>query len=396
MERLGTLRRNMMRVTGAVALSAALAISAAACGGDDGGSGSGDSVTIGFMGDLTGENSGIVIPPKQGAQMAIDEYNATNPKVKITLKPYDTQGKPEQATGLAQQAIKNDKIAGLIGPAFSGESQSVGPVLEEGKIPSISPSATNVTLAEKGWKYWHRGLADDSVQGAGVAEFIAGALKAKKAFVIHDNQDYSKGLADVVTQTLKGKGVNVQNDIVDTKGTDYSSTVNKVKPFAPDAVFFGGYYAQGGRLLKQLREGGVTAKFLSGDGSLDGGLIKGAGANNAKDTFISCPCLIDPTGKANAASKKFSDAYKAKFNADPAIYSAEGYDVAQVFVAAVKAGKTSTEDINEFLKTVDIPGVTKQMKFGENGEVTATDVYIYQAEGDKLPLLGNSKDATVG
>jgi branched-chain amino acid transport system substrate-binding protein len=396
MERLGTLRRNMLRITGAVAVSAMLTLGVAACGGDDEGSGGGDEVTIGFMGDLTGENSGIVIPPKQGAKMAIDEYNATNPKVKITMKEYDTQGKPEQATGLAQQAIKNDKIAGLIGPAFSGESQSVGPILEEGKIPSISPSATNVTLGEKGWKYWHRGLADDSVQGAGVADFIQRAIKAKKAFVIHDNQDYSKGLADVVTSTLKGKGVNVQNDVVDQKGTDYSSTVNKVKPFAPDAVFFGGYYAQGGRLLKQLREAGVNAKFLSGDGSLDGGLLKGAGAKNTKDTIISCPCLIDPTGKANAASKKFSDAYKAKYSADTAIYSAEGYDVAQVFVAAVKAGKTSAEDINNFIKTVDIPGVTKQMKFGANGEVTATDVYVYQAEGDKLPLLGNTKDATLG
>src|ERR671911_1179879 len=196
---------------------AAAAISAlvlSACGGDDDGGdtgGGGDqaaNVTIGFMGDLTGENSGIVIPPRNGAQMAIDEYNATSPATKIELVPYDSQGAGEQATGLAQQAINTDKIVGLIGPAFSGESQQVGPILEEGKIPSIS-IATNATLAEKGWKYWHRILPGDRIQGTGIGEFMARALRPQKAFVVHDNQDYGKGIADFATAALKGKGIAV-------------------------------------------------------------------------------------------------------------------------------------------------------------------------------------------
>jgi ABC-type branched-chain amino acid transport systems, periplasmic component len=78
-ERLAALRRNIVKITGAVALSAVLALSG--CGGSKSSGGSNaDQVTIGFMGDLTGENSGIVIPPKQGAQMAIDAYNATTPR----------------------------------------------------------------------------------------------------------------------------------------------------------------------------------------------------------------------------------------------------------------------------------------------------------------------------
>jgi branched-chain amino acid transport system substrate-binding protein len=98
-----TLRSKIMKLAGVVAVSATLALGASACGGDskDSGGGGGDTVTLGFMGDLTGENAGIVIPPKQAAQLAIDEYNATNPKVKITLKTYDSQGKGEQAVPLA-------------------------------------------------------------------------------------------------------------------------------------------------------------------------------------------------------------------------------------------------------------------------------------------------------
>jgi branched-chain amino acid transport system substrate-binding protein len=345
------------------------------------------------MGDLTGENSGLVIPPKQGAQLAIDQYNATNPKVKIKFKTYDSQGKPEQATTLAQGAIKNDKIDALIGPAFSGESQSVAPILEEAKIPSVSPSATNITLAEKGWKYWHRVVADDSVQSAGAGTFIQNALQAKKVFTVSDNQDYGKGLADAVGKAAQGKGAQVQSDAVDDKATDYSSTVNKINQFKPDIVYFGGYYAVAGRLFKQLREGGYKGKMMSGDGSVATGLIEGAGQQNAQGALLSCGCLIDPEGKSNPQAKKFATDYKAKFGADVANYSTDGFDAATSLIKAVQAGKTSPEDINSFLKTEDFQGVGKQIKFADNGELATQDIFIYEVQGNKIALLGNANEA---
>jgi branched-chain amino acid transport system substrate-binding protein len=395
----------MVRHRTIVRLGVALAASSlvlAGCGGGGeeagGAPGGGTSeaattVKIGVMGDLTGENSGIVIPLRNAAQLAFEEYNATNPATKIEMVEYDSQGVPEQATALAQQAINTDKIVGLVGPAFSGESRQVGPILEEGQIPSVTASATNPGLAENGWKYWHRIVGNDLSQGSAVAEYMTRALGTKTVFVIHDNQEYSKGVADVVNETLKGGGVTTQSDVIDPQGSDYASTVNKVKAAAPDAIFYGGYYAQAGRLLKQLRDGGVEARFLSGDGSLDAGLAKGAGGSNADGAIVSCPCLIDPTGKAGPASKKLADAYKARFNSETAIYSGEGYDAATAFIEAVKAGKTDTQSINEYLKTIDVPGVTKQIKFAENGEPVSSDVYVYLFEGGSYSLLGNTKEA---
>jgi branched-chain amino acid transport system substrate-binding protein len=396
----------MVRYRSIVRLGVALAATSlvlAACGGGGGEQGgaapsgsaseAAKTVKIGLMGDLTGENSGIVIPLRNAAKLAIEDYNATNPSTKIELVEYDSQAAPEQATALAQQAIKTDKIVGLIGPAFSGESRQVGPVLEEGTIPSISASATNPMLSQNGWKYWHRIVANDDIQGGGVADYISRALAAKKVFVIHDNQEYSKGIADVVSKTLKGAGVTIQTDVIDPQGSDYASTVNKVKAGAPDAIFYGGYYAQAGRLLKQLRDGGVKAQFLTGDGSLDAGLAKGAGGNNADGAVVSCPCLIDPTGKASPASKKLADAYKAKYNAPTAIYVGEGYDAATAFIEAIKNGNTDPESINKYLATIDIPGVTKQIKFAPNGEPTSGEVYVYLFKGDSYSLIGNTKDA---
>ncbi|WP_242887237.1 branched-chain amino acid ABC transporter substrate-binding protein [Actinomadura litoris] len=387
------MRRNKMRVTGAMAVSAVLALGAVSCSDDDGGSG-GDEVTIGFMGDLTGENSGLVVPPWQGATLAVDQYNATNPKIKIKLKKYDTQGKTEQATTQVQGAIKNDKIVGLIGPAFSGESQAANPILNEAKVPSVTPSATQITLAEKGWKYWHRVVADDAVQSAGAGEFLANA-GVKKLFTVSDNQDYGKGLADAVGKAVQAKGATVQSDAVNDKGTDYSSTVNKINQAKPDAVYFGGYYAVAGRLFKQLREGGYKGKMMSGDGSLASGLVEGAGQQNAQGALLSCGCLIDATGKTNEKAKKFAADYKAKFNTEVAIYSTEGFDAATAFIEAIKSGKKTTEDINDALKTVSFQGVGKPIKFDEHGELAAQDIFIYEVKNNTIPLLGNSKEAKV-
>ncbi|MER7206138.1 branched-chain amino acid ABC transporter substrate-binding protein [Streptosporangium sp. NPDC000239] len=386
----------------------ALTLGLAACGNSgsgtpqsDGGSSSADSaagtVKIGFMGDLTGANAGIVIPPWNGANLVVDEYNKTNPAVKIELVKYDSQGDASKAVALAQQAIKSDKVAGLIGPAFSGESAQVAPVLEEAGVPSITASATNAKLAENGWKFWHRVLPNDGVQGPGIADFIAGAAGAKNVFVIDDKSEYGKPLADAVRTQLGTKGVKLTNDSLDPAESDFSSVVNKVAAAKPDAIFFGGYYAAGGNLLKQLRDKGVKdAKFFSGDGSLDKGLIDGAGAQNAEGALVGCPCYIATPDVTDPKVKSFADSYKAKFNADPAIYASEGYDAASVFVEAVKAGNTTTDKINEFIKTVDLAGVSKQVKFGDNGEVVAKDIYIYQVKGGAITLLGKATEAKLG
>jgi branched-chain amino acid transport system substrate-binding protein len=387
-------------VATAAVLAGALVLSA--CGGGGGstpagggsGGGGGTTLKIGFMGDLTGENSGIVIPPRNGAQLAIDDYNATNPATKIELVPYDSQGSADQAVPLITQGI-NDGIVGLIGPAFSGESKAVGPVLEQGEIPSVSPSATNPGLAGNGWKYWHRIVANDGDQGPGIVDFLIRATSAKKAYVISDDQEYSVGLADSSFKAFQDKGVAVDRDQFAQAASDYSSTVAKVSAAKPDVVVYGGYYAQAGRLLKQLRDAGVTATFATGDGALDPQLIQGAGAPAAEGAVIGCPCNI-PFGATTGPLADFTSKYKAAFNTDPAIYATEGYDAATLFVDAVKSGATTPDAINTYISAAKLDGVSKKLAFKENGEPDVNAIFIYEVKGGALGLLGQSTEATLG
>jgi branched-chain amino acid transport system substrate-binding protein len=297
---------------------------------------------------------------------------------------------------LVTKAIQQDKIVGLIGPAFSGESKAADPVLEQAKIPSISASATNPGLAKNGWKYFHRVVAADSEQGPAIADFLVSAKSPKKAFVISDDQEYSVGLADAVNQDLTAKGVAVERDQFAQASSDYSSSVAKIKADNPDVIFFGGYYSQGGRLLKQIRDAGVTALFATGDGSLDVGLINGAGPQAAEGAIVGCPCAVPGASATQGSLKTFYDNYKSKFNVNPAVYATEGYDAATAFIKAIQAGDATSDGINNFLATLSFDGVAKPVKFQPNGDVVSTDIFIHQVKNGQLELLGNSKAAKLG
>src|SRR5262249_22322685 len=151
--------------------------------------------------------------------------------------------------------------------------------------------ATNPALANNGWTYWHRAVGNDNSQGPAAAKYIEKKLGAKKVAVVDDNEEYSLGIANIAESTFKTAGINVAvRDHIDKNAQDYSATVNKVKAGNVDAIFYGGYYSEGGRFLKQLRDAGVTQKFVSDDGANDPKLIDAAGASGAEGALMTCPC----------------------------------------------------------------------------------------------------------
>jgi branched-chain amino acid transport system substrate-binding protein len=383
---------------GLVAAAAASALLLSACGGDDsssdsgsGGSSGGGSATIGFMGAQTGPNAQLGINISNGVELALEQHNAKSGVTQVKLIKYDTQGDPTQATNQAKKAI-TDKVVGVVGPAFSGESKTAVPILDEAGIPNVSPSATAVSLAQNGWKTWHRVLANDDVQGPGAADFLTKTVGAKTVAVIDDQSEYGKGLADAVRKQLATDGAKVAvNDSINPDASSFSSTVNKVKPANVDAVYFGGYYSAAGKLVKQLRDGGVQGTFMSGDGTLDAQFITGGGAA-ADGALLTCTCS-SAVGSTDPAVQKFATDYKAKFNTDPATYSAEGFDATNAFLQAIDAGKTSTSDINDFVSSIDFKGVSKQIKFNPNGELSNDLLFVTEVKDGKLAFLGDTATA---
>jgi branched-chain amino acid transport system substrate-binding protein len=372
--------------TATTAVGSATTAAAAGGGCQPGGAASSSGpVTIGFFGALSGSNAQLGINIRDGAKLAVDQYNAKAGSTKVVLKEYDSQGDPAQAPQLAQKVL-SDKVVALIGPAFSGESKAADPIFEQGNVVNISASATADALSTQGYKCFHRIIGKNAAQGAAAETYIAKKLKAKTIAVIDDNSEYGKGIADVVRGDVGKDTITVSvSESIDPKAQDYSSTVNKVSAAKPDALFYGGYYAEGGRLLKQLRDAGVKATFVSDDGAADQKLVDAAGtsaAEGALTTLASGDITLIP------AANKFVTDYTAAYKTAPAIYSGEGYDVAGDILAAIAAGKTTAGDINSYINSTPYTGITKTVSFDANGDIQGGGVYLYGVKNAKLTFLG--------
>lgn len=366
---------------GAAAAAATAALVLSACG-TTGGDGDGDAggeaacdLKIAWIGPKTGDAANLGLNIVRGSKLALDEYNKANPDCKVVMEEFDSQGDPEKATPIASEVVNDAKVIGVVGPAFSGETEATGETFSEGGLVQVSASATNPDLSTNGWDTFHRVLGNDGTQAPAVAKYIKDTLKAKKVFVVDDASEYGKGIADGVSADL-GALVGAK-DTVQVKQTDFSGTVTKVKASNADALFFGGYYAEAGLLAKQLKAGGWTGTFVSGDGSLDPGFVAAAG-DAANGAVLTCPCA--PSDEA------FTADFKALNNEEPGTYSSEGYDAAKVLLDGIGEGIDTREELLEWVNDYDEQGVTKQIKFNEGGEVAEVVVYAYKVEGGKIQI----------
>jgi branched-chain amino acid transport system substrate-binding protein len=366
------LRQRFVRVAGGAALVASMVAGAAGCASSNSGSQAGSDCghKIAFFGALTGGNAVLGINIRDGAKLAINQYNAKHKDCTVDLVEKDSEGSAEKAPPLATSVAGDPKILGVVGPAFSGESKVANPILSSAGVVILTASATNPALATSGWKTFHRGLGNDASQGPAAARYIKNNLKAQKVFVVDDASEYGKGLADQVKQTL-GSAV-VGTDVIQEKQTDFSAVVAKIQAANPDAVFHGGYVREGAPFLKQLRGAGVKSTYVAGDGVKDDALISGAGKDAAEGAVLTCPCV--PGDKVGGS---FPADYKALSGRVPGTYSAEAYDAANILLKGLEAGNTTRAKLNDFVNKYEGQGVTTKFKFQSNGELEDSAVAVW-------------------
>jgi branched-chain amino acid transport system substrate-binding protein len=359
------LRQGLARVLSGAAIVALIA-GAAACnsGSKGGGSASKDcGLKIAFFGALTGDAANLGINIKNGAKLAVEQYNDKHKDCTVELKEFDSQGDEKQAPGLARQLVQDKKIIGVIGPAFSGESVAADPIFNEAGVTTITPSATRPSLSTNGWKVFHRGVANDDSQGPAAANYIKKVINAQKVFVMDDQSAYGSGLADVVKKQL-GSLVVDSDKVTRNVTKDFSGSITKIQASGATVVFYGGYYQEAGLLVKQMRAKGVTATLVAGDGVADNAFAETAGKEAAEGSVVTCPCA-PPT----AAKGSFVTDYKAKWNQDAGTYSDVAYDIANIFLQGIEKGNTTNEKMLTYVNGVQYQGIANTFKFTDKGEL---------------------------
>lgn len=349
-------------------------------------------IKIATQSPLSGGSSVIGDAIKSGAQMKLEEEKAKFEEMGfvLQLEPYDDQGDPKKGVSNANVIGADEAIYGVIGHYNSGVAIPSSEVYEKYNLVMVSPANTAVEVTERGLKTVNRIVARDDLQGPAGAAYAVNELGAKKIFVITDKTAYGVGIADTFTAEAKKLGAEIVGEGSVTIGEkDFNGVINQVLTASPDLVYFGGLYSEGGILIKQARDKGITVPFMGGDGMDSSGLVDIAG-DAVKNTFITS---IAGDSNATEAGKKFVADYKAKFNKDPESFSVYAYDSMGVFLKgledAIKAngGKLpSKADVAAAVRAIEnYEGALTTVTFDDKGDNVNSKVFIYEFEEASYP-----------
>ncbi|NCN41685.1 ABC transporter substrate-binding protein [bacterium] len=346
-----------------------------------------NQILIGQFGSLTGAEATFGQSTDKGIRLAIDAVNASGgiKGKKIKLITEDNQGKPDEAAAVVKKLITQDQVVALLGEVASNRSLAAAPIAQQFKIPMISPSSTNPKVTEIG-NYIFRVCFIDPFQGPVMAKFAFEDLKAKKVAILKDlKSDYSLGLTEFFEKKYKELGgaiTSTQN--FQTGDTDFKAQLTAIRSEKPDAIFIPAYYTEVGLIARQVRQLGITAVLIGGDGwdspklfEIGGEAVEGAYYSNHYSTE-----------SPNPATQEFIKAYKEKFNETPDGMAASGYDAAGVLIEALKRVEEITpENIRKALaETKQYPGATGTITIDENRNADK-EAFIVQVKDKGLKFV---------
>ncbi|MET3602767.1 branched-chain amino acid transport system substrate-binding protein [Sphaerotilus sulfidivorans] len=344
-------------------------------------------VKIGHVGPTSGGIAHLGKDNENGARMAVDELNAKGvtiggKKVKFELLAEDDGGDPKQGTAAAQKLV-DSKVAGVVGHLNSGTSIPASKIYSDAGIPQVSPSATNPKYTRQGFKTTFRLVADDVHLGGTLGKYAVTQLKGKSIAVIDDRTAYGQGVADEFEKGVKAAGgKTVAREFTNDKATDFTAILTNLKAKKPDIVFFGGMDAVAGPMIRQMKQLGIKAKFMGGDGICSGELPKLSGGA-MDDSQVVCAEAGGVEGEQKKGMDEFKARFKTKFNADVQIYAPYVYDSVNVLVAAME--KAGSSDPVKYLpvlaKTTGYKGVTGTITFDEKGDIKNGALTMFTYKG---------------
>ncbi len=340
------------------------------------------TITLGVAGPLTGDQGAIGEQLKNGTIIAVEEWNAKSGVLgkRIEIVWGDDQHDPKQAVSVAHKFV-NAGVAGVIGHFNSSCSIPASTIYHDGKIVQISPGSTNPQLTERGLWNVFRTIGRDDQQGTIAAEFIVKKLKKTRIAVLHDKTTYGQGLADETVKTLeKAKIKPVYYGGITQGEKDFRPVLTAVKQKNPEALFYGGIYPEAILLTKQMRELGMKAIFVSGDGVWQQEYIDIAG-NAAEGSFVT----FTPDQTKIKEAQGFIKKHRERFGSDVGAYTTYSYVAANILLEAIAA--TKSEDgpkIADHIRKAKWNTALGSIQFDKKGDVLVSPFVVWEVKGGKF------------
>lgn len=339
-------------------------------------------ILIGVAGPMSGSYANYGEQVWRGASAAADAINLAGGVngEKIKLIKGDDACEPKQAVAVANKFVDSDKVVAVVGHFCSSSTIPASDIYADANILTITPGATNPTVTERGLPTLFRNCGRDDQQASVAANYITDVLKGKRVVVLHDKDTYGQGLADATRVQLRKNGIEPVLYEGLTRGEkDFSSIVTKIRSLNADTVYFGGLHPEAGPLVRQMREQGVTAKFVSDDGVMTDEMISAAGGKQYVDgvlmTFGSDPRL-------NPAGKPVVEKFRAA-GFEPEGFTMYSYTAVQAIAAAFNATHgTDTTKAAAWLKSHPVTTALGVREWDSRGDLTQSDYVMYQWSAD--------------
>lgn len=311
---------------------------------------SGDTIKIGIVGSLTGDQKPWGEDSINGAKMAVEEFNAAGglSGKKIELLVGDSMSKPEQAKSATEKMLSDGAIA-IVGEVASGHTIQIAKAAYPKAVPVIAIGATKTTLTDEGENVFRVCYTDD-FQGPVMAKFAFDELQLKKVALMTDNkQPYSQGLSKSFADTFKALGGEIVGEVFYESGnTQFTSQVTDLKSKNPEGIMLSGYFTEVGPIAQEIRRQGMQAKLLGGDGWDSPQLLISGGDAIVGSYF----CNHYNNKEDRPEVKAFLDKWTKKYGGEPGTtMAALGYDAMGLTLDALK--RASAPDSIAIMKAVD-------------------------------------------
>ncbi len=340
------------------------------------------TLKIGSMSPLTGPYASDGTDIKNGVMTAIEvfeEQGGIPGYDKIQLIPQDTACDPRQAVAAANKLI-NEEVAGVIGAYCSSSTIPASETLDEEDIIMITPASTNEKVTDRGLPYMFRMCGRDDDQAPAAAKFLKEQLKAKTVFIVDDKTTYSQGLADGVEKTAKEMGMEiVAHEHVNQGDKDFSAVLTLAKQKNADIFYMSLQgFSPAAMMTLQAKRLGMTSQIVTQDAVFQPRYME-----VAKEASEGVYLTYGYTDPSTPEYKAFEKRYVPKYG-KIAAYATYAYDAATALLKAIKAaGTTDSAKVKAELMKLDFQGVSKHVKFKENGD-SGSSYIAFKVVGDKF------------
>jgi branched-chain amino acid transport system substrate-binding protein len=369
------------RLAGVVTSVCVAAAAFAGCGGDEGGGGEaggggGDvaaETTVGILVPFTGELGAFGKPWQKGAQIALDEANATGALpggTKLKAVVADDETNPETAVTEARKMISTQDAKAIVGPT-SGEMVALAPIAERSRTPIISSSAGTIELNKLGGEWLFRTITSDDAEGPALAKYLVdeGAQNVG-IFVANDASPISIGTkARESFEANGGKVVGFQK--VNLNQSSYRAEVGKMLGNNPDWIVCACGQQAGTSILKELNSAGYDGRRIVTGDLTTPEAIKAVGKKIMEGANGEL-AAADPDSEG---AKAYTAKWKKRYGGEPGPYSSNTYDaVALAALAMIATGSTDGEKIASKIRDISaapgkkvytITDAAKALKAGE-------------------------------